>query len=80
MDLFIDSALALTYTSGAQVARIVTETWAGVNLYCPACSSDSIEPTPPGTKVVDFRCPDCEEPFQLKSQSRPFRARVTDAA
>jgi len=29
---------------------------------------------------VDFSCDSCEEVFQLKSQSRPFGSKVTDAA
>lgn len=80
MDLTLDCGLGKAYTNRAQVARVVTETWAGANLYCPACPSDSIVTTPSGTKVVDFRCPDCEESFQLKSQSRPIRGRVSDSA
>ena len=80
MDLTLNSSLARAYPNRAQVARIVTEAWTAANLYCPACPSDSIEPTLPGTKVVDFRCPDCEEPFQLKSLSHPIRARVNDSA
>ena len=49
-------------------------------MYCPACKSERLESTRPGTKVVDFVCPDCREPFQLKSQGRPLRARINDAA
>jgi type II restriction enzyme len=80
VDLCLDSSLVGRYTNRSQVARVVTEAWASANLYCPACPSDSIEPSPPGTEVVDFLCPDCEEPFQLKSQSRPIRRRVNDSA
>ncbi len=80
MDLHLDSGLASRFTNRSQIARIVTEAWARANLYCPACPSISLEPTPPGTKVVDFWCSDCREPFQLKSQSQPFRSRVSDAA
>ncbi len=80
VDLFLDSTLALGFTSRAQIARAVSETWVADNLYCPSCSSDALEPTKPGTKVVDFHCPSCREPFQLKSQSHPFRSRVLDSA
>jgi type II restriction enzyme len=31
-------------------------------------------------EAIDFTCPDCESPFQLKSLSRPFAARIVDAA
>jgi type II restriction enzyme len=29
---------------------------------------------------LDYTCPKCDSPFQLKSQSRPFGARIVDAA
>ena len=80
MRLSLDSSLASPYASRSQAVRAITETWVAENLYCPACSSEALEPTKTGTKVVDFRCPDCNEPFQLKSQSHPFRSRVTDSA
>ena len=80
MDLSLDSSLASRYTSRSQAARAVTEAWVADNLYCPSCTSQALEPTRPGTKVVDFDCPDCDEPFQLKSQSHPFRSRVVDSA
>jgi len=78
--LALDSSLASAYTSRPQAVRAVTETWVAENLYCPSCSSEELEPTTPGTKVVDFRCPVCAEPFQLKSQSHRFRSRVVDSA
>jgi len=80
MQLDLDPRLAENYISRAQVAKVLTETWARDQLYCPACPSETVEPTPSGTAVIDFRCPDCEEPFQLKSQSRPFHSRVNDSA
>src|SRR5437899_6088209 len=80
MDLRLDPLLAASYTSRAQIARVVTETWVREQLYCPACDNDSLEPTPTGTKVVDFSCDSCEEICQLKSQRRPFGSKVTDAA
>jgi len=78
--LCLDSSLASRFTSRSQAARAVTEAWVTENLYCPSCTSEVLEPTKPGTKVVDFWCPDCDEPFQLKSQSHPFRSRVLDSA
>ena len=80
MNLNLNSSLGAAYSSRAQVARVVTENWVAKQVYCPACECDALAPTPPGTKVVDFRCEMCEENFQLKSQSRPFGSKVTDAA
>lgn len=80
VQLALNPDLAKSYSNPAQIARIVTEVWAADNLFCPACTSDLLEPTPTDTAVVDFLCPCCEEPFQLKSQSRPFGSRVSDSA
>jgi type II restriction enzyme len=68
------------YTSFSQRARIATETWGAGNLYCPNCDSDHLARTPPNAPSVDFFCPRCRSPFQLKSQGRPLSSRVTDAA
>ncbi len=80
MRLSLDSSLASSYTSRSQAARVITESWVAENLYCPSCRSEALDPTRPGTKVVDFLCPQCHEPFQLKSQSHPFGSRVLDSA
>ena len=76
----MDSSLASLYPSLSQAARAVTEAWVSENLYCPSCLSEGLESTRPGTKVVDFRCPECTEPFQLKSKAHPFHDRVVDSA
>src|SRR5207247_4616911 len=76
----MDASLASAYPSRSQAARAVTEAWVSENLYCPSCPSESLESTRPGTKVVDFRCPECAEPFQLKSKAHPFHDRVVDSA
>lgn len=78
--LSLDASLASRYRNRSQAARVVTEAWVADNLYCPSCTAEALEATKPGTKVVDFGCPDCGEPFQLKSQSHPFRSRVLDSA
>lgn len=80
MELSLDANLASGVRSLAQIAGRITERWVAENLYCAACPSESLEPTKPGTKVVDFRCPECTESYQLKSRSSAFQSRVTDAA
>src|SRR5215469_1820689 len=49
-------------------------------MYCLACPSPSIEATRAGCQAIDFLCPRCEEPYQLKSCNRAFGARVVDGA
>ena len=80
MRLEMPVALGAHYKSAAQRTRVVSEAWAEQNLYCPSCPSPLLERSPTGTAAIDFTCPRCDSPFQLKSQSRPFSRRITDAA
>ncbi len=80
MQLDMPAHLAAPYTSPAQRARVVTQSWVSDNMYCPACDQDSLEELPQNMRVADFRCDRCKERFQLKSQSAPFRARILDSA
>jgi type II restriction enzyme len=73
-------ALAAAYKSPSQRVRVVTEAWGCRNLYCPGCDSPRLDPSAANTRLVDFVCPNCAAVFQLKSQSRPFSHRITDAA
>ncbi len=68
------------YKSRSQRARVATEAWAASNLYCPNCDSKKLRPSAANTPAIDFDCATCCSSFQLKAQSRPFRARIVDAA
>ena len=68
------------YHSPTQRARVATEGWAVEHLFCVNCDSPRLTPLPRNARAVDFECPACGDPFQLKGQSRPFVNRVTDAA
>ncbi len=80
METNLDFGLAERYRSGAQRARVVTESWAARNMYCVACTSPRLEATPTGSQAIDFLCPRCEEPYQLKSCNHAFGSRVVDGA
>jgi type II restriction enzyme len=80
MHLRMPLELGSKYKSLAQRARVVSEAWGEKNLYCPNCTSLRLTPSPAGTEAVDYICPECASPFQLKSQSRPLSGRITDAA
>lgn len=68
------------YKSASQRARICSESWAARELYCPRCTSDRLAALPGNTPVFDFRCPDCESGYQLKSGASAFRTKLTDGA
>jgi type II restriction enzyme len=58
----------------------VSEAWGRDNLYCPNCQSPVLKPEPNNRAAFDYSCPNCKLPFQLKSQSKPIRNRIADAA
>jgi len=68
------------YHSKSQRARVATEQWGADSLFCMNCDSPTITRSRHGTPVIDYVCPRCEAPFQLKSQSKPLAARIVDAA
>ncbi len=58
----------------------MSECWFGGQMYCPACASKEIRTFPNNKKVADFYCPECNEQFQLKCQSKTLAGRITDGA
>jgi type II restriction enzyme len=80
MDLCFDTSKAAGYKSGSQIARVLTESWARMNLYCVSCRADRLAPARENTRVVDFVCDKCREQYQLKSQGKPLGSKVADAA
>jgi hypothetical protein len=77
---FFDPTLANNYTNRAQVARVLIETWAEMNLYCLRCTRDELERLPPNTPVADFTCPGCKATYQLKSKDGRFGSLLIGAA
>ncbi len=80
MNLRLPTEGLQNYKSASQRARISSESWAARELYCPRCTSNSLRTLPGNTPVFDFRCPDCESGFQLKSGASAFRTKLTDGA
>jgi type II restriction enzyme len=70
----------VNYKSHSQRARVATESWGSDNLYCPNCTEDRLDCTPPNTPTFDFVCSGCRSEFQLKSQGCPLSLRIVDAA
>jgi len=80
MDLALDPSVAEGYSSKSQRSRVITESWATENLYCPNCDADSLVAHRPGKKVEDFRCPTCNRRIQLKAARGGHGNRVTNSA
>jgi type II restriction enzyme len=68
------------YKSASQRARVGTESWGSSNFFCSSCESPRLEQASRNTAAIDFVCPLCDSTFQLKSQSKPFGAKIVDAA
>jgi type II restriction enzyme len=80
MNLSMTGELAAAYHSGAQRARVVTESWGESNLYCPNCSSPKLTWLEPGHPASDYSCPHCGFWYQLKSQKSRIGDSITDGA
>lgn len=68
------------YKSGAQSARVWTETWVRHWLYCPNCGNEKIEQFESNRPVADFFCATCDEEYELKSQKGKFGFKILDGA
>jgi type II restriction enzyme len=69
-----------SYRSGSQTARILTETWASKQAFCPNCGHAQLTPFKNNRPVADLHCDNCGEEFELKSQKTKFGARIVDGA
>jgi type II restriction enzyme len=80
MQLQMPGDLAQGYSSKAQQARVVTEAWGREELFCVNCNSGSLGSTPANNQAIDFVCPQCSAPFQLKAKSSKIGRTVDDGA
>lgn len=71
---------AAGYTSGSQRARVFTESWVALNLFCPNCGEARMAQHPNNSPLADFHCGQCREQFELKSQKGRFGPKVADGA
>lgn len=71
---------AAVFTSASQNARVLTEGWVGLNLYCPNCGADHVRQHPNNAKARDFFCANCAEDYELKAGKGGFTRKVPDGA
>ena len=80
MQLTCDPAIALAYTSAAQRARVISESWFADNGYCLACDEEDLTRSKPNTQATDFSCESCGHRYELKTfRRRPHRSLVDGA-
>lgn len=80
MNLELDPALGAGYSSKSQWARQVTEGWAEGNLYCLACTSNTMQAHAANRVVEDYHCPTCSRRVQLKAKNGSIGASVSNSA
>lgn len=68
------------YVSGSQKARVWTEQWAAKWLFCPNCGNPEIRQFPANLPVADFHCVQCGDQYELKSQKKPFGAKLANGS
>jgi hypothetical protein len=76
----IDLAVSPGLTSGSQIARLVLETWAELNLFCLNCDCDALVRLAANTPVADFECGSCNTRYQIKGKNGRFGPTITGAA
>lgn len=80
MKLFLNPDLSGGFKNRSQISRVVSETWAENEFYCPECLASNVSPTAKNTKAIDFICDFCGASYQLKSSRTQFYSKVPDGA
>ena len=68
MELKFDVSVINGYHSNSQIARLLTESWVGKNMYCPRCGNSHLAQFENNRPVADFFCPSCNSEYELKSK------------
>lgn len=79
MNLSFDKTLVSNYSSSSQISRVLTETWAASNIFCPSCGS-RLKQYENNKPVADLYCSRCVSDFELKSKQSPFGTKIADGA
>lgn len=80
MNITLPINAGVAYKSFSQKARVITELWMEDQMFCPACESAHLRRTQCNTEAVDFICPDCKEPFQLKATQNVIKSKIVDGS
>lgn len=80
MNLKLDALKSKNYTSGSQIARVLTESWVRHNIYCTSCGHDTLNNFANNSPVADFICTSCSSEYELKSKKNSFSGKIVDGA
>lgn len=79
MNLRLPDRLDAKYHSRSQWARVLTESWAAENAFCPSCLQ-ALTQAATNTPFLDFYCATCVLAFELKSKHGRFGRTIVDGA
>ncbi|MDO4281266.1 MAG: DpnI domain-containing protein [Peptococcaceae bacterium] len=80
MNLNLSMNSVVGYTSHAQMARVLTETWMRENMYCPNCGHPTLGQFQNNQPVADFYCSACGAQYELKSKKEKIGKKINDGA
>lgn len=80
MNLRFDLKAAEGYKSKSQIARVLTESWVGNNIYCPNCGNEILNEFANNSPVADFFCDSCSHEYELKSKKDSNSLKIVDGA
>jgi type II restriction enzyme len=81
MNLQLDNNLSNDYKSHSQRARVITEKWMRLNMYCPVCGREHLNQFEANRPVADFYCDHCKQEYELKSQkAKSIGTKIPDGA
>ena len=80
METSFKTQLADEYHSKSQIARVLTESWTEMYMYCPVCGWPTLSKFPNNKAVADFYCPNCKNQFEQKSKNGTFGNKIVDGA
>ena len=79
MNLNLNLALGDGYKNETQKARVISEAWAEKNAFCCSCGG-ILTRSRNNSRVLDFRCINCQGEFELKSTRGNFSSKAPDGA
>lgn len=79
MNIVFDTSIAEKYHSMSQKVKVMTESWVGKEIFCPACGCN-VNHFKNNRPVADFFCPNCQGEYELKSKKDSIGTRIVDGA